>query len=599
MSMTIRNSWKGLAVAGIGLGLLAVWLWFKGFSTNETLLRAATDAVGKKDFFLAEQLCQQILARSPDATEARELAATAAEKQGRLDVALSYLDVIPDDQTLESAERRYRMGELAIGVGKLAAAEAYFRQAIANKPDHVMALRRIGFLLRIEGRNWEAEEFLRTLARLDQLGDDDLFLLGTTEWVWLDGRESQFLDFCQKAVPKDRLPMLGRIRQSLLREDYHPALEQLKHLVSDTPEIGEAQGRLGMALVQDTRGNEFLEWNRRLPAAAEYHPGIWFARGLWLRKQHDSAAAIRCFGETLLRNPNHRGACHQLSQLIGLEGDSEQSIALAQRAKWLATVEDLLREVQQSPSMLRELVEALIDLGRGGEAKAWLKVAVSKLNQQTWINAARERLTDHSEWDTDRRDGVASPYGKIDWASYPLPDWKKYTATTRPEFKAEPGGEPSGISFADVAAKAGISFHYDNGCGLATGRAFMFEFSGGGVGVLDYDGDGWPDIYLSQGGGPPSLSSRKQHADKLFRNRGNGQYQDVTEGTGLANHRFGQGVTVGDYDYDGFPDSLGKREIEKLEKMGAKFVDVTMEWWRSHPEIDKVNEQLAKIVREP
>ena len=35
MSMTIRNSWKGLAVAGIGLGLLAVWLWFKGFSRNE------------------------------------------------------------------------------------------------------------------------------------------------------------------------------------------------------------------------------------------------------------------------------------------------------------------------------------------------------------------------------------------------------------------------------------------------------------------------------------------------------------------------------------------------------------------------------------
>ncbi len=64
----------------------------------------------------------------------------------------------------------------------------------------------------------------------------------------------------------------------------------------------------------------------------------------------------------------------------------------------------------------------------------------------------------------------------------------------------------------------------------------------------------------------------------------------------------GQSKVVRDYfgsDYDGFPDSLGKREIDKLEKAGAKFVDVTMEWWRSHPEIDKVNEQLAKIVREP
>ena len=64
----------------------------------------------------------------------------------------------------------------------------------------------------------------------------------------------------------------------------------------------------------------------------------------------------------------------------------------------------------------------------------------------------------------------------------------------------------------------------------------------------------------------------------------------------------GQSKIVWDYfgsDYDGYADSKGRREIDLLEKQGAKFVDVTMEWWRSHPEIDKVNETLAKIVREP
>ena len=64
----------------------------------------------------------------------------------------------------------------------------------------------------------------------------------------------------------------------------------------------------------------------------------------------------------------------------------------------------------------------------------------------------------------------------------------------------------------------------------------------------------------------------------------------------------GQSKIVWDYfgsDYDGYPDSKGRREIDLLEKQGAKFVDVTMDWWRSHPEIDKVNETLAKIVREP
>lgn len=580
MSMTIRNSWKGIAASGMGLGLLAVLIWMKGLSTDEMLLRDATDALGKKEFFLAEQLCQRILARSPDSIAARDLAASAAEKQGRLDVALSYLDVIRDDQTPGSAERHFRMGELAIGVGKLAAAESHFRRANAIRPEHVMTLRRICFLLRIEGRNWEAEEFLRTLTRLDQLGVDELFLRGTTEWVWLDGRESQFLDFCQKAVPQDRLPMLGRIRQSLLREEYHPALEYLTKLISDRPEIGEAQGRLGVALVQDSDGNEFLEWNRQLPTAAERHPGVWFARGLWLRKQHDSAAAIRCFGETLLRNPNHRGACNQLSQLLGLEGDTDQANVLAQRARWLATVEDLLREVQQSPAMMRELVETLIDLGRDFEAKAWLNEAASKRKEQTWINAARNRLTRRSGLDNLDPDLVAQPIGKFGWAAYPLPDWKKYGASKSPDFKMKPSKDASNISFDDVATKVGISFQYDNGCGLATGRAFMFEFSGGGVGVVDYDGDGWPDIYLSQGGGPPSHSLRKQHADKLFRNRGNGQFEDVTVGIGLENDRFGQGVTVGDYDNDGFPDlfvaNIGSNAFFRNHGDGT-FEDVTRE----------------------
>ena len=64
----------------------------------------------------------------------------------------------------------------------------------------------------------------------------------------------------------------------------------------------------------------------------------------------------------------------------------------------------------------------------------------------------------------------------------------------------------------------------------------------------------------------------------------------------------GQSKIVWDYFgiyYDGYADYKGRREIDLLEKQGAKFVDVTMEWWRSHPEIDKVNETLAKIVREP
>ena len=79
---------------------------------------------------------------------------------------------------------------------------------------------------------------------------------------------------------------------------------------------------------------------------------------------------------------------------------------------------------------------------------------------------------------------------------------------------------------------------------------------GGGVGLLDFDGDGWLDVYLVQGGPFPSGQSASQDGDRLFRNKRDGTFEDVTERSGLAalGRGYGHGVAVGDYDNDGRPD---------------------------------------------
>jgi hypothetical protein len=92
----------------------------------------------------------------------------------------------------------------------------------------------------------------------------------------------------------------------------------------------------------------------------------------------------------------------------------------------------------------------------------------------------------------------------------------------------------------------------------------------GGVGLLDYDGDGRLDVYLVQGGHfPPerhgtvfqAVENHGQDApattgDRLFRNRGDGTFEDVSGPAGIASFAqgYGHGVTVGDYDNDGHPD---------------------------------------------
>ncbi len=96
--------------------------------------------------------------------------------------------------------------------------------------------------------------------------------------------------------------------------------------------------------------------------------------------------------------------------------------------------------------------------------------------------------------------------------------------------------------FVDVTAAAGIRFRH--AFGGAEKRSIM-ESMGGGVAFLDYDGDGWQDIFLVGG---PTQSSR------LYRNNGNGTFTDVTEKAGLTHMGWGMGATVGDYDNDGHDD---------------------------------------------
>jgi hypothetical protein len=78
----------------------------------------------------------------------------------------------------------------------------------------------------------------------------------------------------------------------------------------------------------------------------------------------------------------------------------------------------------------------------------------------------------------------------------------------------------------------------------------------GGVGLLDFDGDGWLDVYFVQGGQFPPDPAARPRGDRLFRNRGDGTFEDATSASSIARlaQGYGHGVAVGDYDNDGDPD---------------------------------------------
>lgn len=134
----------------------------------------------------------------------------------------------------------------------------------------------------------------------------------------------------------------------------------------------------------------------------------------------------------------------------------------------------------------------------------------------------------------------------------------------------------SPIRFQDTAPQSGLHFVLDN---CPTPEKHMIETMAGGVAVFDYDGDGRPDIFFTNGAALPSLKKTgPQYWNRLYRNLGNGKFEDVTEQAGVAGAGYSMGVAVGDYDNDGKPDIFVagvNRNILYHNLGNGKFEDVT------------------------
>ena len=109
----------------------------------------------------------------------------------------------------------------------------------------------------------------------------------------------------------------------------------------------------------------------------------------------------------------------------------------------------------------------------------------------------------------------------------------------------------SSPQFVDATRAAGLSFHLT--CGGAQ-KLYIMESMCGGVAVIDYDNDGWPDIFLVNGSTLEGLKRNDGPTSKLFRNNHDGTFSDVTEKAGLALRGWCFGAAVGDYNNDGFDD---------------------------------------------
>lgn len=135
---------------------------------------------------------------------------------------------------------------------------------------------------------------------------------------------------------------------------------------------------------------------------------------------------------------------------------------------------------------------------------------------------------------------------------------------------------PPPIRFQEVSAQAGVKFVLENS---PTERKHLVETMPGGIAVFDYDGDGRPDIFFTNGAELPSLEkSSAKYWNRLYHNDGDWKFTDVTDKAGVAGTGYSMGAAAADYDNDGRPDLFVagvNRNILYHNIGGGRFEDVT------------------------
>ena len=536
-----------------------------GDSNDVLLLRSATEAMRAGRMREAERLAMKVDPASPAMSRALMLAAEVASRTGRVDEAIARYETVSELGTSAATEALFYLGEQHRAAGRLERAAEYYQRFLGERPDDGEAHARLAFIYSVTGQRWQAmPHFLATVA-LQNWTLDSLALLGDLERPI---EQPEFIASCLNSRPTDPFVQMGAAQLEAQRGDDGKAVDRLRKVIRRRPELVAAHALLGESVI--SQGDEaYLEWEQNLPPGAEEHADVWFVRGLRARGRSELGEAAGCFAESLRIRPEHRRSTYQLGQVLASLQDPAASafVSRAERLVELSQQLDVtLKSRGRSEQALRACAEICESVGRLLEAYAWTVTAARLHGKVAWTEAMRERFRGRVSPGMPRTVPEADLVASHDLQRYvaaardSIRSREGELASRRPP-RASPPQDPeellhSRIRFAP--AEAGIDFVYENGADPETPGARMFEQTGGGVAVLDYDLDGWPDLHFTQGGiwetGETQPTPDARYRDHVYRNLAGDRFREIAANAGVENLGFGQGVAAGDFNGDGFPD---------------------------------------------
>jgi tetratricopeptide (TPR) repeat protein len=537
--------------------VLAAWSAWRAIDERQcrTLLEEARREMDSGRYGTARTLLSELLARRPSSDEARYNLGVCEQARDRPGAAWDALaGVSPLSPWAGWSD--VRRSRIAMDRGRFSDCEDLLNHAVARPGPHLAEARwGMVLLLRMEGRFDEATRCLQagfeqmsspvvTLERLYKLDIDPFPIEGIR----------QALDRAGRQAPDDDRVWLARAHLAVRTGDFALAEEWLDRCLARRPDDPAVwRMRLEWALAAD-RPDEVVRTLPHLPLDLEPESRVPALEAWLARRRNDRDAERRALTRLTQLNPADGRALERLAELEREAGHAGQADA---RRRSIRAIDDTRQQyirllAAAAPEQhATELARLAGRLGRAFDAERWATLAgTSGRKPGSAVPAPATRsLALRSGAGTEPRPTLADL----------LPELHAITTTKDQSAPRAADAPPVVPRFVDDASRSGLNFVHESGG--APGRLIPPVTSSGGVGLLDFDNDGWLDIYLVQGGPFPPEPDRNRPGDRLFRNTRDGKFEDVTESSGIGAmaRGYGLGVAVGDYDNDGRADLLVTR----------------------------------------
>ncbi|MCP4889999.1 MAG: hypothetical protein GY904_25770 [Planctomycetaceae bacterium] len=454
---------------------------------------------------------------------------------------------------------------------------AVLRDAVRQYPN-VMQLRQnlASFLSRVGMQN-EAAEHLIWLVQREHGSLSILLQLSDLT------RPTTDEETCRAAIlrhPDDLRPAYAIALLDAERADWIAVKTSLDQVLEQHPKFVAALALYGRAIVELDATEQIEKWSQSCPPAIEDQPQYWLAAGKWATKQGSPKQAARAYWCALRLNENDPEALNGLALALSKLGESEQARWVSQRLKNVVALRTSTDQLStwdfDSQVAAVDLALTLQELGRPWEAMTWLTLA-SAMTQQSdarlgpVFREIRGGMTVETPWQLASKTVTA----KLDLSQWPNIAWQAEREVASPSASIN---QIQAFRFRDEADARLLVHTCDIGKkGEAESGLMIYQSGAGGAGIIDLDLDGWPDVYLTRMDGNPNQQDSSPSG--LYRNL-EGTFSDVTERSLLIDHGYAQGMTVADYNSDGWPDiyvaNIGENRLYRNNGDGT-FSDVTEE----------------------